>query len=729
MTRWYKLLLPVLLLVGINRADAQRTCGSADYLQQQITADPGRAQRLQQIEQFTSQYIANNAPSTRTVVTIPVVVHVVYNTAAQNISDAMVQAQIDRLNQDYRKLNADAANTPSLFASSVADCQVNFCLAQRDPNGAATNGIRHVSTTKTSFTTNDAVKYTSQGGDNAWPSSSYLNLWTCNLGQSLLGYAQFPGGAAATDGVVILYSSLPGGSAAPYNLGRTATHEVGHWLNLYHIWGDDGTGCNGSDNCADTPNQGGENYGCPAYPHPSCSNTSDMFMNYMDYTDDACMYMFTNGQASRMAALFAAGGSRASILNSLGCQPPSSAGCGTPVSLSSSGITSSSATLSWAAVSGATSYNLQYQVSGSGSWTTVSTASASYSLTNLAASTTYNFQVQAVCTSTGAYSAPASFTTQSGTVTCVVPGSLSSSNVTTSTATVSWGAVSGAASYNLQYQAAGSASWTTVNTVSASANLTGLSSATTYNYQVQTVCSATSSSAYSAASSFITASPSTGCSNTYESNNSQTAAAAINTGATYNSLITPSGDVDWYRFSNTAATPKIKVTLTNLPGDYDIRLYRGSTYVAISQNGGTTSETIKYNTTTVSSSYYVQVYGYNGANSASQCYALSVLLSANNFKDAGDLDVVAEHVSAGDIDVYPNPTTGKIAIDYLSDGNQDVQLYVIDMMGRSVMLQSEHVFDGPNTLFMDMNQLSNGMYMVMVKGANGENSKRVMLQR
>lgn len=322
-----RILFTLVLLTSIStfsKLFAQHRCGSMDVLHQQMT-DPKFAAARQQIEQQTAAFLANPTNlGNRAVITIPVVVHVVYNTAAENISDAQIMSQIDRLNLDYRKLNTDASSVPSVWQSLAADYQIEFCLASRDPNGNSTTGIRRVSTTTTSFSTNDNVKYTASGGDNAWPASSYLNLWVCDISGGILGYAQFPGGAAATDGVVIdyLYFGTIGTATAPYDLGRTATHEIGHWLNLYHIWGDDGTACTGSDNVNDTPNQADENYGCPSFPNVSCSNgpNGDMWMNYMDYTDDACMYMFTNGQYARSSALFATGGARASLTTSLGCQ-------------------------------------------------------------------------------------------------------------------------------------------------------------------------------------------------------------------------------------------------------------------------------------------------------------------------------------------------------------------------------------------------------------------------
>ena len=283
-----------------------RGCGTMEHLQMQIQQDPGLADRMNKIELDMQAWIANSNknPVPHAVIKIPTVVHVVYSSSSQNLSDTYIQQQIDVLNKDYRKLNSDWSSTPSVFQSLVADCEIEFCLASKDPSGNTTNGIVRKSTSTSSWTTNDAVKYTSSGGSDAWNSSQYLNIWCCNLGSGLLGYAQFPGGSAATDGVVILYSSFPGPpSAAPYDLGRTATHEVGHWLNLRHIWGD--ANC-GNDLVSDTPTQQTANYSCPTHPHVTCSNVNgDMFMNYMDYVDDACMYMFTAGQKARMQSCLA----------------------------------------------------------------------------------------------------------------------------------------------------------------------------------------------------------------------------------------------------------------------------------------------------------------------------------------------------------------------------------------------------------------------------------------
>jgi hypothetical protein len=198
------------------------------------------------------------------------------------------------------------SSTPAPFQPLAADARVEFELATTDPAGNPTNGITRTSTTVSGFSDDNKVKHNSSGGADAWSRDNYLNLWACRLSGTLLGYAQFPGGPPDTDGVVIRDTAFgtTGTAAAPFNLGRTATHEIGHWLNLRHIWGDDGNGCSGDDFVADTPNCAGSNTGTPTFPHVSCSNgpNGDMFMNYMDYTDDAGMFMFTAGQVTRMQA-------------------------------------------------------------------------------------------------------------------------------------------------------------------------------------------------------------------------------------------------------------------------------------------------------------------------------------------------------------------------------------------------------------------------------------------
>jgi hypothetical protein len=302
-------------------APTKRKCGVMEVHRRLLNESEEYAQERNRIETLALAYRMGLQAITRTeVVRIPVVVHVIWNTEEQNISDAQVQSQIDVLNKDFRKSNQDVSQVPPVWNNLAADLQIEFFLATKDPDGNTTSGITRTQTSATSFDTDDRVKSSRTGGKDPWPTDRYLNIWVCKLGRGLLGYAQFPGGPAETDGVVITYTGFgtTGTALAPFNKGRTATHEIGHWLNLFHIWGDDGTGCGGSDEVDDTPNQGGPNYGSPEFPHPSCNNApnGDMFMNYMDYVDDNCMVMFTQGQAIRINACLE--GPRSSFLTTEG---------------------------------------------------------------------------------------------------------------------------------------------------------------------------------------------------------------------------------------------------------------------------------------------------------------------------------------------------------------------------------------------------------------------------
>ncbi len=297
-------------------------------MKDQIQKHPDIEDVMEEIEQ---QIPTNpNTPTSTmvpTIITIPVVVHVLYNTDAQNISDAQIHSQIQALNEDFRRKNADASNTPNEFLAVAADTEISFCLANVDPNGFTTSGITRTPTANSSFGIDNQIKQSQLGGKDPWNTDTYLNIWVGNLAGQLLGYAQFPGGNASTDGVVINYQNFgtTGNVVAPFDLGRTATHEVGHWLNLLHIWGDGG--CGVDDGVADTPLASSANIESAPCIHPSknsCVETNgpdlpDMFQNYMDYSDDVCMNLFTLGQKHRMRSLFEINGARQSFLRAQGC--------------------------------------------------------------------------------------------------------------------------------------------------------------------------------------------------------------------------------------------------------------------------------------------------------------------------------------------------------------------------------------------------------------------------
>ena len=304
---------------------AQERCAVADYAEAQRRGNPSEAQRISAAESFLVKRSTSTSSAARTempaMIKIPVVVHVLYSNASQNISDAQVRSQIDALNRDFRRANADSVNTPSRFKSLAADIQSEFYLATADPKGRTTNGIIRKPTNVANWIANDKIKFSEQGGDDAWDTKSYLNIWVGNL-ISGGGYATAPGSDELKDGIVV-HTSVFGtfNNNSKNNFGRTTVHEVGHWLGLKHIWGD--TQC-GDDLVGDTPQQSWYTQDCPTGFRSSCNNgeVGDMYMNYMDYTSDACMNLFTDGQKRRMRSCFESGGPRESLLRSRGLEEP-----------------------------------------------------------------------------------------------------------------------------------------------------------------------------------------------------------------------------------------------------------------------------------------------------------------------------------------------------------------------------------------------------------------------
>jgi Pregnancy-associated plasma protein-A/Secretion system C-terminal sorting domain len=316
-----------IFILLLSMVHAQDNCASSSYFEAQRTLDPTLAIKQGKLERFILHQITSSTSHSNYrgnptgIIRIPVVVHILYKDPSQNIPDAQIFSQIDALNRDFRRKNADTVNTPDRFKNRAADIQIEFALATADPNGNPTNGIVRKRTGITYFTGDDRIKFNSQGGDDAWDSRYYLNIWVGNL-FGLLGYSSIAGGSADKDGIVINFSSFGTiNTSSSHNMGRIAVHEVGHWLNLKHIWGD--APC-GDDLVDDTPVQGTYTQGCPNGFKSSCNNGSlgDMFMNYMDLTDDACMNLFTQGQKQRMLAMFAKGGPRYEMLSSRGLDIP-----------------------------------------------------------------------------------------------------------------------------------------------------------------------------------------------------------------------------------------------------------------------------------------------------------------------------------------------------------------------------------------------------------------------
>ena len=307
-----KLIFTILLISVSLITTGQERCGTEVYTKSRMNNNASYAIARNDVNAQTEKWIKNHPyHSEKTIITIAVVVHVVWKTNTHNISDAQIQSQIDVLNEDFRRTNLDKINTPNVWQTIAADVEIEFCLASIDPNGNASTGIERTQTSHGSFGMNNDIHTSSAGGADDWPNDDYLNIWVCDIESGLLGYASLPSNWISDgDGLVIghQYFGRTGTVQSPYHKGRTATHEIGHWLNLDHIWGKDwglDTGCDGDDNVADTPNQEENNFFCPGFPHnANACNTDygDMFMNYMDYTNDACMNLFTNGQKTRMLA-------------------------------------------------------------------------------------------------------------------------------------------------------------------------------------------------------------------------------------------------------------------------------------------------------------------------------------------------------------------------------------------------------------------------------------------
>ena len=320
--------------------EAQDRCGTVEYMKSLEGTSFGK--NRQQFEQWMEQRLRAQKPRgvqrQQAIFQVPIVVHVIHNGesvgSGRNISDAQILSQIAVLNEDYQRLNEDAQSTPVEFQGLAGSLDLEFVLAKQDPEGFATNGIVRVQGPQPSWSINEnynlkALSY--------WPAEEYLNIWVCDL-TGILGYSQFPvsglpglensSGNRLTDGIVIAYrafGSNEGGAGfdllAKYNRGRTTTHEVGHFFGLRHIWGDDEGECGGTDYVDDTPNQSGNSSGCPSHPRVTCGVTS-MFQNFLDYTDDTCMNLFTEGQIERMTTVLQNSPRRASLLTSPGLSDP-----------------------------------------------------------------------------------------------------------------------------------------------------------------------------------------------------------------------------------------------------------------------------------------------------------------------------------------------------------------------------------------------------------------------
>jgi hypothetical protein len=324
---------------------AQRNCGYEYVHKKALEYNPDFDKDRQQIISGLSKFsAARKTAGTPTTLYVPIVFHIVLNSSQLTQLDPAtitdrINTQIQVLNEDYDRGNADSVDIPTAFKQLYQSTNIKFALTHKDPSGNYTPGYEIVNTTSSGFdyTTQDA-KHSSKGGADAWDVTKYINVWVINFSPAtVIGLTVAPSytisGGYATDemGIQICYGTfgrrtspgeyfLPYGSGTPFDKGRTLSHEMGHFFEMIHVWGDDGGLCPGSggsdDGIPDTPPQADHTYGCPTYPLvDACSGAPNgiMFMNFMDYTDDACMHMFTRDQDSVMYSQLLPGGESYSL--------------------------------------------------------------------------------------------------------------------------------------------------------------------------------------------------------------------------------------------------------------------------------------------------------------------------------------------------------------------------------------------------------------------------------
>jgi hypothetical protein len=618
----------------------RRSCSTPEVLQQQKRLFPAIEDNIERIERQTQAVMAMPQMKTRSgVITIPVVVHVVYRLGnpIENITEEQILSQLSVLNKDYRRLNSDIKNTPSVFMPFSTDCEIEFKLAKRNPEGKATTGImRYPTDRKVSWGKSDEVKMAEKGGVAPWDATKYLNLYVCAIGGGILGYSSMPGSLAAFDGVVIdyRYFGTMGTAVSPFNLGRTTTHEIGHWLNLRHTWGDDDCG---DDLISDTPVQQGPNYGCVTFPHITCSGDSkgDMFMNFMDYSDDACMTIFSVGQKKRIQALFAFGGARASLLNS-DVLVPVSENCKLPTALTARDFSSKTATLAWAATSGVTDYVLEYRVKNTNNWVSYAVKNTQTTvLVNLLPSTEYEYRLKSNCPTNTDYTAPFIFKT-------------------------------------LPLEAS--------------------------------------------------------CTDAYESNNTFTTAKEIPANTSISALIGTSTDNDYFIFRTTETERNIQIQLSELPFDYDVKLYNSQhQLVGNSSRSNNADEKIVLNNAPVDY-YYVRVYP-NKDFSANQCYKLTTQTSNINF--AREIDKIADNnfKDLEKIRVYPNPSIEYAQVEINTDYEGEASIFILDRAGKTVLTKSLNINQETSSFQLDVTGLGDGFYTLMLKMGNDIQTKRMVVMK
>ena len=629
-----------------------RNCASNDVLEKQNANSPDILKEREIINAHTQEIVKRRGvTSFRSAVNIPVIVHLVYNAASENLTDAQIQSQIDVLNEDFNKQSKELSTSTSIYKNSAANVGITFCLASVDVKGNSIKGIERKQSTRSTWGTSDIVKYSSLGGLDAWESKHYLNIWICNIGGGSIGYSQFPGGAPQSDGIVVDYRFFGRiGSLRPFDKGRTLTHEIGHWLNLIHIWGD--SQC-GDDRVDDTPTHHNANYGCPSVPFVSnsCGSAiSEMTMNFMDYVNDACMYMFTEGQKARMLALFEPNMPRHEILNSPGCglviQPI--VYCAGAKNQTITNITENNASINWLVNTTTTDQQIVFFEENKPIKIIIPLDgnTNSYSFQNLKSQTTYHVIISSTC--------------KSGLV-------LNSDEIV----------------------------FTTL------------------------------------------APPAIYCSDIYENNNTRVQSKQIAPKVTIIAVINDENDRDWFYFKTQAGT-NYSIKLSNLPADYDLKIFNAQgKFINSSENDGTWDENIDF-TALKSDSVFIVVYGYNGNSDSTNCYSLNVKssfvptafnTSVSNLNAQPFLKRVNQHGAANNFSVFPNPTSDALNITIpQTDSDYNSAMNLFDATGKLVLHKTVNLDVTRNNTELNVSVLPSGLYFLQINNGSAQSIFKVMVE-
>ena len=691
------------------------------YHQQLLAENPKYDEQRNAFEENLQRILTSGKvqPNTQSVITIPTVVHIVYNTTAQNITDNQVLSQILVVNQDYGRTNPDANQTPSAFAAVAANTGIQFCLAQRDPNGNPTTGIERRQTTVTSFSTNNAVKHYSQGGLDIWDPTRYMNIWVCNLGSGLLGYGEFPTGSPTTTfGVVILYSAFGSNFTSygtfsdigsPYDRGRTTTHEFSHCFNLYHIWGDDGTACTGTDYCADTPNQAGATTTCYNFPHTDACTPSGngiMFMNYMDYSYDNCLNLFTQNQSTRMNAVLNSAPYNA-LATSNGCQPVNLSNNDAGVlSITTPNGTICTATFTPVVVlknygaNALTSCLIKYKIDNN--------ALTTYSWSgNLASNATTSVTLNSMTTTNGAHTFTA-LTSNPNANTDSQP----SNDQTTSNFTASITGTALPYSYGFEPTTWPPAGWTTSNpdggitwVRTTAAAKTGAASAYMDNFTYQTGVG----------------------------QKDDMILLPLNLTTQTNPVLTFQVAYTYYQQTNPAQnfTDSLRVLISNNCGQtWTSMYYKGGV------NLSTATPVPNTNNAFVPTASQWRMETISLAPYASYTNAMIMFRSLSQYGDELYIDDINIQASTGinsldlnsEISLFPNPSNGMVYVNTSLPSAENIEIRIFDMLGRTMGYLKQNDVTS-NTFSFDLSDKMNGVYFVEIK-ANGESiTKKLVLNR